>query len=442
MGQLEALQSYIDAWQANLPSGDHWLDDPFAISLQGQPVYLPLLQPKNGYSHYGKHMRSKHVLGLSRQATWIEDGRAGGKVSWDYGTTEQAFGALHFPLAPLKLIQRRYPLVASLIWDQRAVDDVAAQYVQKAQRLATQVAHLPNHASESREVIRMRQELSATCGTLGRLETPETLEWLTQALSSRSAVLREMALLGFSRVTWEETASHTTQDSKKAQEREEPTTVAYGHLLSHLDLFTPFLNDASLAVRRMAVAAIRTVGNQGAVETLVALIDNPTAVTSDAIDALVGLHASAADAPLHTLLSAQEHPQGAQHEPGEESILLSATLALQTYWRPSDVDLIRMLLLHPASSVRAAAAYVAGSLRLRDVADDVLRRFEEDTTPGVRVEAGYTLVAFGDRRIVPLLRQRAEHAATPYMGLIDQNPHVEGVEAKELLLMLERRRDE
>lgn len=457
--QFEDLQHSIDTWPGALSGAQHEADvtQPFGehntsllIHIQGKPTYLPLLQPKSGYSHYGKHMRSLRVLGLSRDATWIEDGRASGKISRDYGPAEQAFGVVPFSLAPLPSVQSRYPELANLIWNQQVVKQVASRYLTKAQRLREQVDGAPDVSSpvDLGEVSRIRGELSLTCAALGRLETPDTVNWLTEALSSRSALLREMALYGCSHMFPGQAPTSTTESGSvnrlRAGNSTQRMTMMRNPLPGLLASFTALLNDLSPNVRRMAVASIRIVGTQRAIETLIGLIEKPTELTSAAVDALVALDAAEGSAPVHALLSTPSLvdllPPRDEYDNAHEAamILQSATLALQTFWQPADVELIRSLLRHPVSRVRAAAAYVALSQHLVVLENELLRCFEYDEAPEARVEAGYALVAFGDRRVIPTLRKRGRSASLPHTNPFDGKVQFESTEVREMLQRLEQ----
>src|SRR5262249_9831507 len=93
----ELLAALIANWH---PDGDLDPDDPLSIQLAVAPHYLPLLQPKTHYCHYGKRVPRVHILGLSPQGDWVEDGPGKGGMSRRYGSARDCFGKAPFAIAP------------------------------------------------------------------------------------------------------------------------------------------------------------------------------------------------------------------------------------------------------------------------------------------------------------------------------------------------------
>lgn len=396
------IQQLIEAWP---PSYDLPFGDPLFVQVTSAPMYLPLLQPKTPYSHRGRRERSMRVLGLDVVGNWVEDNSSKGKVSWVYGSDAQCFGTAPFALSPLLRARKLYPDVAELIWNESHVSQIEGHYLQKWERLTTELTQ-----RESIDPLWfLHSGLVGTARALGHLETSATLGVLLSALTATSSLVRREAVQGL----W-------------------ATTPGQG-----LDVaLFPLVADPDMSVREAVARALGYLGDMSSLEILLSFLSDDPPVQTEAIDALVALGYREAR-PL--ILQLAFPPRNAGRASTDERVRMTAILALQTFWQAADADVLISALTDIAIPVRTASAYVLGQTHVTEAVKG-LEKLLTDDAPAVRVAAIYALLELNAASdVIPNLVQIATSGReTEYIDPIEEHGHQEGADVIHVLRHLAR----
>jgi hypothetical protein len=371
------LAEYIHTWQTpqQLPKGD-----PLAVQLPvSSPTYLPLLQDKTYYSHYGLRTQRQQVLGLTSTGEWIWDSEGRGKSGYIYRSTTQCFSLSPFSLFPLAAARTLYPELATLIWDVETVQTIEQAYLDTWTNFLRDIRVRQVPAA----LWLFRSSYSTIAVQMGRLESEATCDALLQALESPIEAVRVHAVEGLGR-----------------------TSPGRGFARAVEGL----ASDPSEEVREAVAQALERIGSEANLLVLMHLFHDAPKVQLSALDALVVIGAPTTRALVVDLLSNWAPDRTAPE------VTLRALLSLQSVWQPGDVDRCLAALVHVHPYVRAGAAYVLGATGIQNAASALYEALW-DGDPLVRVDAAYALKALGKE--VGIRRMRELVTTQPAAAYID-----------------------
>jgi HEAT repeat protein len=253
-----------------------------------------------------------------------------------------------------------------------------------------------------------RHDLLSVEVKLGHLETPQALAALVAALRAPTANVRQRAVRGLGGTT-----------PGQGLERE---VIALAE-------------DASAAVRAAVAHALGSFGTRETLPILLAYLRDEPSIGVEAIHALVsqGLP-EAREAIVRIVTSAADAQEGHEDE-ATIDLWVTAVLALQTFWAPSDAETLVRLFQAETPAVREAAAFALGEMRADNAAAD-LERLLWDAAPEVRSCAACMLGKLGHDEIAPRLVELTQSGPDFFYDRLTQNYERESSIVLETIWML------